>query len=180
MVVSRNKSYHRRKSRQRFEGERYLRELTKFLRKQNGRKLQKVAENGVELKPIVFALFSQNEKSATRISSKLLIFKVDQLGLEPRTSRLWVSQSDIPWDFVVCNVRQGTQVDDRSNEEAYSWGQWNVSSLFSAFCSLMFPSFHVFGTKVRQFSGTAKVHSYQSIILEGVKSATCPISPCRK
>ena len=28
-------------------------------------RLQKVAENGVELKPIVFALFSQNEKSAT-------------------------------------------------------------------------------------------------------------------
>ena len=50
--------------------------------------MQKVAENGVELKPIVFALFSQNEKSATLISSKLLIFKVDQLGLEPRTSRL--------------------------------------------------------------------------------------------
>ena len=95
MVVSRNKSYHRRKSRQRFEGERYLRELTKFLRKQNGRKLQKVAENGVELKPIVFALFSQNEKSATRISSKLLIFKVDQIGLEPMTSRLWVWENDI-------------------------------------------------------------------------------------
>jgi hypothetical protein len=28
-------------------------------------RLQKVAENVVELKPIVFALFSQNEKSAT-------------------------------------------------------------------------------------------------------------------
>ncbi len=28
-------------------------------------RLQKVSENGVELKPIVFALFSQNEKSAT-------------------------------------------------------------------------------------------------------------------
>jgi hypothetical protein len=28
-------------------------------------KLQKVVENGVELKPIVFALFSQNKKSAT-------------------------------------------------------------------------------------------------------------------
>ena len=27
----------------------------KFSRKRNGRKLQKVAENGVELKPIVFA-----------------------------------------------------------------------------------------------------------------------------
>ena len=33
-----------------------------------------------------------------------------------------------------------------------------VSSLFSAICSLMFPSFHVFGTKVRQFSRTAKAH----------------------
>ena len=28
-------------------------------------RLQKVVENGIELKPIVFALFSQNEKSAT-------------------------------------------------------------------------------------------------------------------
>lgn len=55
-----------------------------------------------------------------------------------------------------------------------------VSSLFSAICSLMFPSFHVFGTKVRQFPRTATVHSYQSIILEGVKSAACQISLCRK
>lgn len=55
-----------------------------------------------------------------------------------------------------------------------------VSSLFSAICSLMFPSFHVFGTKVRQFPRTAKAHSYQSIILEGVKSAACQISLCRK
>ena len=47
-----------------------------------------MVENGVELKPIVFALFSQNEKSATRISSKLLIISVDQPGLEPGTSRL--------------------------------------------------------------------------------------------
>jgi len=29
---------------------------------------------------------------------------VDQLGLEPRTSRLWVSQSDILWDFVIRKV----------------------------------------------------------------------------
>jgi len=36
-----------------------------FRENKNGRRLQKVAENGVELKPIVFALFSQNEKSAT-------------------------------------------------------------------------------------------------------------------
>ena len=55
-----------------------------------------------------------------------------------------------------------------------------VSSLFSAICSLMFPSFHVFGTKVRQFPRTAKAHFYQSIILEGVKSAACQISLCRK
>ena len=50
----------------------------------------------------------------------------------------------------------------------------------SAICSLMFPSFHVFGTKVRQFPRTAKAHFYQSIILEGVKSAACQISLCRK
>lgn len=36
----------------------------------------------------VFPLFSRNEKSATRISSKLLIIRVDQIGLEPITSRL--------------------------------------------------------------------------------------------
>ena len=51
----------------------------------------------------VFPLFSRNEKSATWISSKSLIFSVDQPGLEPGTSRLWVSQSDILWDSVVCN-----------------------------------------------------------------------------
>ena len=33
-----------------------------FRENKNGRKLQKRAENGVQLKPIVFALFSQNEK----------------------------------------------------------------------------------------------------------------------
>ena len=94
MVISRNKSYHRRKSRQRFEGERCLRELTKFLRKQNGRKLQKVAENGVELKPIVFALFTQTWKKHLRETRKCLIFSVDQTGLEPVTSRLWVCCSN--------------------------------------------------------------------------------------
>lgn len=36
----------------------------------------------------VFQLFSRNEKSATRISSKLLIIRVDQIGLKPMTSRL--------------------------------------------------------------------------------------------
>ena len=36
-----------------------------FRENKNGRKLQKVVENGIELKLIVFALFSQNEKSAT-------------------------------------------------------------------------------------------------------------------
>ena len=51
-------------------------------------RLQNVAENGVELKPIVFALFSQKEKSATWISSKLLIISVDQPGLEPGATRL--------------------------------------------------------------------------------------------
>ena len=42
----------------------------------------------------VFPLFSRKEKSATWISSKLLIFKVDQPGLEPGTSRLWVCCSN--------------------------------------------------------------------------------------
>ena len=54
----------------------------------NCAKLQRRAENGVEHKPIVFALFLQNEKSATRHLCKLLIFHVDQPGLEPGTSRL--------------------------------------------------------------------------------------------
>ena len=55
-----------------------------------------------------------------------------------------------------------------------------VSSLFSAVCSLMFPSFHVFGTKVRQFPIKARRRLSQSIILEGMKSAACQISLCRK
>ena len=42
----------------------------------------------------VFPLFSRKEKSATWISSKLLIFSVDQPGLEPGTSRLWVCCSN--------------------------------------------------------------------------------------
>lgn len=41
----------------------------------------------------VFPLFSRNEKSATRISSKLLIIRVDQIGLKPMTSRLRVLQN---------------------------------------------------------------------------------------
>ena len=57
------------------------------------------------------------KKSSSQLCVNWLIFNVGHLWLEPRTSRLWVSQSDIPWDFVVCNVRQGTQVDDRSNEK---------------------------------------------------------------
>ncbi|MBR1800475.1 MAG: hypothetical protein IJ767_03140 [Bacteroidaceae bacterium] len=65
MVVSLYKSYHRRKTRQWFEGERCLRGTPSFRENKYGRKLQKMVENGVELKPIVFALFSQNEKSAT-------------------------------------------------------------------------------------------------------------------
>lgn len=36
----------------------------------------------------VFPLFPRNEKSATRISSKLLIIRVYQIGLKPMTSRL--------------------------------------------------------------------------------------------
>ena len=42
----------------------------------------------------VFPLFSRKEKSAAWISPKLLIFSVDQPGLEPGTSRLWVCCSN--------------------------------------------------------------------------------------
>ena len=84
-----NKSYHRRKNCEGgLKGSAVYESCLSFRENKNGRRLQKVAENGVELKPIVFALFSQNEKSATWISSKLLIFSVDQPGLEPGTSRL--------------------------------------------------------------------------------------------
>ena len=51
-------------------------------------------KSGSFQKQCVFPLFSQKEKSATRISSKLLIFSVDQPGLEPGTSRLWVCCSN--------------------------------------------------------------------------------------
>ena len=45
----------------------------------------------------VFPLFSRKQKSATWIYSKLLIFSVDQPGLEPGTSRLWVLKNDFSW-----------------------------------------------------------------------------------
>jgi len=45
--------------------ERCLRELPNFRENQDGRKLQKVAGNGGELKPFFSHGFSQNEKSAT-------------------------------------------------------------------------------------------------------------------
>ena len=45
----------------------------------------------------------EKEKWLTKNLRKSLIISVDQTGLEPVTSRLWVSQSDIPWDFVICN-----------------------------------------------------------------------------
>jgi len=48
-------------------------------------------KKSIELKCYVFALFSQKEKSATCKACKLLILNVDQPGLEPGTSRLWVS-----------------------------------------------------------------------------------------
>ena len=41
-----------------------------------------------QLKPFVYALFTQTKKKALAISRKCLIFIVDQPGLEPGTSRL--------------------------------------------------------------------------------------------
>ena len=41
-----------------------------------------------QLKPFVYALFTQIKKKALAISRKCLILNVDQVGLEPTTSRL--------------------------------------------------------------------------------------------
>ena len=41
-----------------------------------------------QLKPFVYALFTQTKKKALAIVRKCLILKVDQVGLEPTTSRL--------------------------------------------------------------------------------------------
>ena len=41
-----------------------------------------------QLKPFVYALFTQIKKKALAISRKCLTFNVDQPGLEPGTSRL--------------------------------------------------------------------------------------------
>ena len=46
------------------------------------------------LKQNVYALFTQTWKKHLRENRKCLIFSVDQLGLEPRTSRLWVCCSN--------------------------------------------------------------------------------------
>ena len=48
----------------------------------------------VKLKPFVFALFSQNENQRFTDIRKSLISNVDQPGLEPGTSRLWVCCSN--------------------------------------------------------------------------------------
>ena len=41
-----------------------------------------------QLKPFVYALFTQTKKKALAIPRKCLILNVDQPGLEPGTSRL--------------------------------------------------------------------------------------------
>lgn len=41
-----------------------------------------------QLKPFVYALFTQKKKKALAIARKCLILSVDQPGLEPGTSRL--------------------------------------------------------------------------------------------
>ena len=47
-----------------------------------------------QLKPFVYALFTQKKKKALAIARKCLILNVDQPGLEPGTSRLWVCCSN--------------------------------------------------------------------------------------
>ena len=54
----------------------YVLELHSSMRKQS------------QLKPFVYALFTQTKKKALAIARKCLIFNVDQPGLEPGTSRL--------------------------------------------------------------------------------------------
>ena len=49
-------------------------------------------------------LFTQTWKKHLRETRNCFIFKVDQLGLEPRTSRLWVGKNDISWVFVLIKV----------------------------------------------------------------------------
>ena len=50
--------------------------------------IQMQMENNTKLLNLISHCFHKNEKSATRISPKLLTFSVDQPGLEPGTSRL--------------------------------------------------------------------------------------------
>ena len=52
-----------------------------------------------KLKQNVYALFTQTWKKELRDLRNSLIFSVDQPGLEPGTSRLWVRQNDILWFF---------------------------------------------------------------------------------
>ena len=53
-----------------------------------------------------FTSFRMTLHSDSRFSfwHSLLILKVDQPGLEPGTSRLWVGKIDIPWEFVLINA----------------------------------------------------------------------------
>lgn len=53
------------------------------------------------LNSFVYALFTQTWKKHLQETRKCLIFSVDQPGLEPVTSRLWVRENDILWNFII-------------------------------------------------------------------------------
>ena len=65
----------------------YAYAISRNLNKIQTRKLHK-------LNQFVYALFTQRKKKALTIARKCLIFRVDQPGLEPGTSRLWVCCSN--------------------------------------------------------------------------------------
>ena len=56
-------------------------------------------KSGSFQKQCVFPLFSRQIKKELRFYLNSLIFNVDQLVLEPRTSRLWVFLRYISWNF---------------------------------------------------------------------------------
>ena len=74
----------------------YAYAISRNLNKIQTRKLHK-------LNQFVYALFTQRKKKALTIARKCLIFRVDQPGLEPGTSRLWVWENDILWFFIAIN-----------------------------------------------------------------------------
>ena len=76
------------------------------------------------LKQNVYALFTQTWKKHLRETRKCLIFSVDQLGLEPRTSRLWVCCSNQLSYKSGDSLKSGSRmVQAERRELALCWGE---------------------------------------------------------